>query len=282
MKAQEIYTKLNHDFITEGLSDDWAQCVGEIEEFLCDSFKETSMGLVCDNTKEIEKVYTAVFPTPKVMQEILDTGVTNALLFTHHPSNWDSTISPPFYQMDRELLQQFREKNIAIYSLHVPLDAFGPYSTSATFARALNLEVERPFAPYFGGLAGVIGKTDLKSIKELQDVFAQAVGHDVRLYNYGADEIKNGKVAVLAGGGNEYETIKDVNERGINTVVTGVTKENEYTKKAHDFEKENGINLLGGTHYSTEKFACQEMCKYFDKFEIKTEFIEDEPMMEDL
>jgi hypothetical protein len=40
--------------------------------------------------------------------------------------------------------------------------------------------------------------------------------------------------------------------------------------------------LLGGTHYSTEKFACQEMCKYFDKFEIKTEFIEDEPMMEDL
>jgi hypothetical protein len=41
--------------------------------------------------------------------------------------------------------------------------------------------------------------------------------------------------------------------------------------------------LLGGTHYSTEKFACQAMCDYFGKIGIiSTEFILDTPMLEDL
>jgi hypothetical protein len=44
----------------------------------------------------------------------------------------------------------------------------------------------------------------------------------------------------------------------------------------------NKLNLLGGTHYSTEKFACMEMVNYFKQKGIDCEFIEDEPMFEDL
>ena len=68
MEAKKVYEKLDHDFITENLSDDWAQYMGEIDEFLCDNFKERSMGLVCDNASEIDFVYCAVFPMPEVMQ----------------------------------------------------------------------------------------------------------------------------------------------------------------------------------------------------------------------
>ncbi len=282
MKAKKVYEKLNHDFITENLTDDWAQYMGEIDEFLCDNFKERSMGLVCDNTKEINFVYCAVFPTPEVMQYILDSGMNDVLLFTHHPSNWDVTKSPPFYQMERDLLQQFRDKNIALYNLHVPLDAFGPYSTSTTFANALGLDIDKPFAPYRGGLAGVIGRTQIKTVQELEKKFADAVGHKVRLYNYGADEIVGGKVAVLAGGGNEYEIIQEVKEKGVNTVVVGISVKNDFSQKVHKFEEENGINLLGGTHYSTEKFACQAMCGYFEKMGLKSEFIEGVPQLDDL
>ena len=169
-----------------------------------------------------------------------------------------------------------------MYNLHVPLDAFGPYSTSATFANALGLEVDGPFAPYNGGLAGVIGKTQLKTVQELEKKFADAVGHEVKLYNYGTDEIVDGKVAVIAGGGNEYEIIKEVKEKEINAVVVGVSVKNDYSKKVHEFEEESGINLLGGTHYSTEKFACQAMCGYFEKMGLKSEFIEGVPQLEDL
>ena len=83
------------------------------------------MGLVCDNTNLITKVYTAVFPSIKIMQHILNTDEENILLFIHHPQDWDITKTEVFRQMDNSLLRQFKERKISIYNLHVPLDNFG-------------------------------------------------------------------------------------------------------------------------------------------------------------
>ena len=68
----------------------------------------------------------------------------------------------------------------------------------------------------------------------------------------------------------------------IKTLITGVTIVNKNSEKSHKFEKENHINLLGGTHYSTEKFAPIEMCKYFSNLGLPSEFVEDEPDLYDL
>ncbi len=282
MIAKDLYAQLEKDFITKEMTDDWAPHMQAVSDFLCPNFIQRSMGLVCDNSDEITHVYSAVFPSNKVMQQIIDNDAKDVLLFVHHPSNWGVTQSPPFFQMDKELLQQFKEQKISIYNLHVPLDAFGPYSTSVTFAKALNIDVQEAFSPYRGGLAGVIGTTNLKTITELHKVFTQVFGHEISLYAYGDDEIVDGRVALLAGGGNEVDIIKEIKEKGINTVLTGVSVKNDFTKEVHDFEKENRINLLGGTHYSTEKFACIEICKYFEKMGLSSEFIADVPALEDL
>jgi putative NIF3 family GTP cyclohydrolase 1 type 2 len=50
----------------------------------------------------------------------------------------------------------------------------------------------------------------------------------------------------------------------------------------HRIARENKINLVGATHYSTEKFACMAIAKYFAGLGIETEFIEGTPCMEDL
>jgi putative NIF3 family GTP cyclohydrolase 1 type 2 len=72
------------------------------------------------------------------MQKILDDKAEDAMLFVHHPSIWDITKAPEvFQQMDKNLLQQFKNKKISIYNLHVPLDNFSEYSTSVSFANAL-------------------------------------------------------------------------------------------------------------------------------------------------
>jgi len=65
-------------------------------------------------------------------------------------------------------------------------------------------------------------------------------------------------------------------------LLTGVTINNKYTYAAHELEKEHNISLLGGTHYSSEKFACIAMCGYFDKLGLHSEFIEDVPCFVDL
>lgn len=283
MKSTQIYNQLEKDFISPGLSDEWAEDMNSVADFLSENFKKRSMGLVCDFAEEINRVYTAVFPSKNVMEKVLADGTENALLFVHHPSIWDIRKAPEvFQQMDRELLQQFKNRKISIYNLHVPLDNYGKYSTSVTLARALDIKPEKPFAPYFGALAGVFGKTDLATIQDLREKFQDVVGHEVSLYNYGDSEIKDGIVAVIAGGGNDVEMLGEIAKAGINTLVTGIAVKNDHSQKAHEFAEERKINILGGTHYSTEKFACVAMVDYFKKAGLPSEFIEDEPMTEDM
>ncbi|MBN1410968.1 MAG: Nif3-like dinuclear metal center hexameric protein [Spirochaetales bacterium] len=282
MEAIDLYNQLEKDFITTAMSDDWAAHMEEVSEFLCPNYKSRSMGLVCDFAGEIDSVFTAVFPSKHVLQVILNSGVRDALLFVHHAAEWDiRNTSGVWLQMDPDLLRQLKSRRISVYNLHVPLDNFGNYSTSVSLAKALEIKPQKAFAPYFGALCGVLGHTRYRTIQELQKHFSKTVGHDTRLYDYGDDVIIDGTVAVVAGGG-LMETIEEVVQKKANVFVTGISTKSEYSQKAHQIAEQNRINILGGTHYSTEKFACISMCQYFRELGLPVEFIEGEPVLEDM
>lgn len=183
--------------------------------------------------------------------------------------------------MNPSLLQKLQQQRIAVYNLHVPLDHYSEYSTSKTLADALGIEVIKPFVQYRGGLAGVIGKAKCETVEELNAVFSKAVGHDTKLYAYGDNRI-DGIIGIVAGGGNIRETVDELLENDIKVLVSGITVKNEFSSEVHNLEKANQINVLGGTHYSTEKFACRKMCDYFEKLGLEAVFIEGKPMMEDM
>lgn len=284
MQAKELYQKLEVDFKLGKCQDDWSR-IDFDKELVTENFRNRYMGILADNTDEIQKVYTAVFPSQKVMQEILSRNEKNVLLFTHHPVDWK--IKPgqsPFVNFNRDMLSKFKENKISIYTLHTPLDGNGEYSTSVNFARALGIVQTGEFAEYYGFLSGVIGKTECKKISEMAEKFEKAVGHKVKVWNYGTDEIESGKVALVAGGGTDEEILSELVNLEIKTLLTGVTFHNNYqpSVRAHEIAKENGINLISGTHYSTEKFACIKMVEYFKKQNLPAEFLEDEPDMGDL
>ena len=283
MKAMVLYEQLEKDFIKPGISDEWTKHMGSITDFLSDNFKQRSMGLVCDNSEEINKVYTAVFPSNAVMQSILDRDETDVMLFVHHPSIWNLKNAPPIFQeMDRGLLLKFKERRISIFNLHHPLDNYGEYSTSVSLARVLGVEPDKTFGMYCGALCGVFGKTECKNVQVLRDKFTTAIEHRTSLYQYGTDEIRDQKIAVVAGGGNDMFILEEIAAEGINTFVTGVSMKAGFSKEPHDFAEKNRINILGGTHYSTEKPACQAMCEYFSELGLPAEFIEGEPTLEDM
>jgi putative NIF3 family GTP cyclohydrolase 1 type 2 len=282
MNAARLYEQLEKDFITPALSDDWARYMSLVSDFLTDNFKKRSMGLVCDNSSRITKVYTAVFPSFQVMQHILETNEDNILLFVHHPEVWDIREAEPFQQMDISLLRQFKGRGISIYNLHVPLDNYGEYSISVSFAKALKIEIEKPFGLYYGGLGGVLGRTDFPTVRDLRRHFTSILGHRTSLYHYGSDKINKGRVALAPGGGNSTNILSEVAAEGINTFVTGISVLNDHSRAAHEFAKAKKISILGGTHYSTEKFACMAMCDYFKKLGLPCVFMEDIPVLEDL
>ena len=114
MNAVKLYAQLEKDFIAPALSDDWAKHMSPISDFLTDNFKKRSMGLVFDNCNRITKVYTAVFPSFKVMQHILETNEDNILLFVHHPEVWDIRKTEAFQQMDTKQLYQLKESWLSL------------------------------------------------------------------------------------------------------------------------------------------------------------------------
>lgn len=276
MKAHELYEKLDKDFELNKCSDEW-----EIDdEYISENFKKRKMGLLVDNTDEIEQIYTAVFPSDKVLENILETGKENVLLFTHHPMIWDIRESPNvFTNMNKELLEKLKERNISIYTLHVPLDKNGEYSTSCNYAKAAGIDIEKEFCEYYGVKVGVVGKANCNTVEELVENIKKAVGHEVKLYKYGDSNLKD--VAVVAGGGNDKLVIDQL-PKEVNTLVTGITAISDYSKEVHETERIKKINVIGATHYSTEKFACIKMCEYFKKLGFECSFIEDEPVMEDM
>ena len=280
MLAKEIYTRLDNDFIKPGISDSWYRYMSELEPFICDNFKNRDMGLICDFTETINRVHTAVFPSENVLRKVLE-NTDKAMLFLHHASIWDLKKSG-FYQMDASLLEMLRRKNISLYCLHHPLDNYSEYSTSKTLADILDIDVIRPFANYCGAVCGVIGKTKCKTVNELQSKYSEAVGHETKLYKYGDNEIFGNMVAVCAGGGNQNFVVQELIQNNIKVLITGITLKNERSAETHDLDRINQINLLGGTHYSSEKFACIAMCKYFSKLSLPAEFIEDNPCYEDM
>ena len=57
---------------------------------------------------------------------VLSDNITNAMIFSHHPVNWDIEHHNGTYPSEK-YLQELRDRNIFIYVLHHPLDNYGEY-----------------------------------------------------------------------------------------------------------------------------------------------------------
>jgi len=283
MNAAELYARLEADFRLSSMRDDWREM--DMNEYITENFRSRCIGLVTDNTDRIDYAYTAVFPSKSVTDFIIAGGRRNALLFVHHPMAWDINSRPVFSDVSRDTLRLFGGREISIYNLHVPLDAVGPYGTGVRLAEALGVRAVGEFYEYHGVNVGVVGETDCLSVFELKRRFEAAVGHTVSLYPYGEDAINGGRVALVAGGGNDASVYPYLREIGITAYITGVANmRTGYppSVEAHRAAERYGVSILAGTHYSTEKFACMAMTGYFAGLGIHGEFVPDSPCMEDL
>ena len=78
---------------------------------------------------------------------------------------------------------------------------------------------------------------------------------------------------------------KEIAELGINLYVTGCTRQVPSFEPVSEFHRiigEQGINVIGATHYTTEKYACMAMVDYFEKLGLPAAFLEGRYFLEDL
>ncbi|MEA5059180.1 MAG: Nif3-like dinuclear metal center hexameric protein [Candidatus Pelethousia sp.] len=242
------------------------------------------IGLQYHNTDRIERIYTATFASIPVLRSILDKNTKNSLLFTHHPVPPKPNEDGNYGVIPQDLLEEMQDKKLTLFSYHIAMDCNNKYSPARTLAKALGMQPYAPFYPQNGGYIGVLCHTERTStVTGISAALQRVLGHEVKVYGFGEDALTSKNVAVMPGGAKNRDIYAFLRQQNINVFITGVTNENiSWVKETHDKAREYGVNILGGTHYSTEKFAPMAMAEFFDQFGLQTEFIPDLPNLADL
>lgn len=266
MKAKAVYDILEEYFRPD-------QCTDVVKN-----------GIQYDNAEEIEKVYTATFAAEAVINEILSRKEENILLFTHHPLPQRKAPDYKTSKISRSLLMKMKENKVSFFSYHIPLDRNGEYSPGNNLAKAMGIIPYDEFYFQDNVFMGVLCNSSFTTAYEVKKRLEKLIGHRAKLYSYGETFLDGGRIAIMAGGASNPDIYEYLAGKGVNTFVTGVTnpQKAEWVSKIHEKAKQYGINLIGGTHCSTEKFACIAMTDFFRKMGLKAEFIDEESDLYDL
>src|SRR5437764_14565023 len=117
---------------------------------------EALNGLQVENAGEVTRLAAAVDLCEATVRMAAEQGAD--LLLVHHGLFWGGLkpLTGPAYRRVAGLLQ----KNIALYSAHLPLDLHPDVGNNAVLARQLGVTVRAGFGEEYGGQIGVWGGRD--------------------------------------------------------------------------------------------------------------------------
>ena len=243
----------------------------------------STMGLQFDHTDEVKKVYTAAFVSDEVMDQIERRGDTHCLLFTHHPVSQKKDLTKDSPPLTEELVARLRKSHISVFNYHIPLDRVSPWSPGTNLAKAMGLTPYQEFYEQNQVRMGLLCHTPFATQTEFARAAEETLGHRVKLYAYGGEQLPGGRIALMGGGASNPDIYAWLKEQGINLFFTGMSSPSiPWCARNHERAKAAGVSILGGTHYSTEKYAVMEMEKFFRALGLDSEFLPETPNFEEL
>lgn len=288
MELKTLVSRLDKEFDIAHVKDEWQWLFDDlfIEKSLKSFRKEMRhTGLVIKNSDEVNRIYTAFAPSTYVLEQIKKRGVKGSLLVVKHPFDWDGRkVGPGFIPISQKDYDLMEEMGVSLYSLHTPMDKNRNdevVSTAYGFAKVIGLKVEEEFAPEGERnpklLLGLIGNVKDKSFDDLVKRLNTTLHYKVKTMKTSNDV---GRVAIVTGGGFVPELIQEAKDKGCKTYITGIITPNssEFSQRNYPSELEAvnkiGINMIGASHYLTEKWAMEFSIPYFRQL-CEAEFIED-------
>jgi dinuclear metal center YbgI/SA1388 family protein len=217
-------------------------------------------GLQVENAGTVSKIGAAVDCSTRTFDAAAERGVD--LLLVHHGLFWAGL--QPVTGAFRRQITKLLERNIALYSSHLPLDVHPLVGNNAQLATALRLENPEPFLAMKGSLVGLKAQANLTRT-ELHQRLNDSLGEQARLFPFGPEQPR--VIGVITGGaGGE---LHQVAAEGVDTFITG-----EAPHWAAVAAEELGVNLLLGGHYATETFGVKALAAHLgDRFGLPWEFL---------
>lgn len=137
---------------------------------------------------------------------------------------------------------------------------------------------------YFGSPTALVGKIPKEAIENFIEKARISLQRKTLTIEKHRENIE--RVAIVAGGGDEPDILQQAYDLGCDTFISG-TIENKWgipfiqenNKKFRELNKLLKLNLIGGTHYGTERFAMMKVVEYFKELGLSTTYIEDEELL---
>ena len=175
------------------------------------------------------------------------------LLVVHHGISWGGGIRR-LTDGAYNVVKAAMDANLALYGVHLPLDASKKYGNNWEIARFLKLTNVRPAFNYHGNVIGVIGTTTRNAT--------------VTLGTQTIKQSKNQTIGICSGGAGDFGA--EAKLLGCDLYVTGEASWGDV------IAAENvGANMVCCGHYETETFGVKALAKALARsHKIKTKFID--------
>jgi dinuclear metal center YbgI/SA1388 family protein len=196
---------------------------------------------------EIRRVAFAVDAAQQVFEAVA--AWNGDMLFVHHGLFWgrEELLTGTHYRRIRTLL----EHDIALYAVHLPLDAHLSLGNNAGMAEAMGLVDVEPFGLVRGVPIGVTGKFVAPvSLEEAQHRLLGTEGTPLAVLPFGPKEIST--VGLISGGA--PLEVEQAIALGLDLYITGDANHVAYHRC-----REAGINAISAGHYATEVWGVQRV-----------------------
>jgi dinuclear metal center YbgI/SA1388 family protein len=218
-------------------------------------------GLQVSNRRGVTRIAAAVDASLATVKMAAAAGAN--LLVVHHGLFWGQTL--PWTGRRLELIQALVESDLAVYSMHLPLDAHRTLGNAAQFARSLGLKSLKPFFQHKGRSLGWQASMPIRR-DVLSARLAQVLGHPPILLPGGGEECH--RIGICTGGAGAELNLAA--QEGVDTFITG-----EGPHWTHALAEEAGINVFYGGHYATETFGVKALSAALSKkFGVPWEFLD--------
>lgn len=250
------------------MSVDTGRLVSHLNQYLeCSRFEEGAInGLQVAGAKKVKKIAFAVDGVLETFEKAADAGAD--MLIVHHGIFWgfQYALRGPDYKRIKVLM----DNNIALYAVHLPLDAHAEVGHNANLLKALGADLEQlePFGRYKGTTIGFQARIPEITTQALAEKLSELLKGDVQLLPHGPKKVR--KLACITGQGADFGWVREAKINGVHFFISG-----EATHPIYHFCKENQMNLALGGHYATETFGLHALRAYLEsQYDIETCFID--------
>jgi dinuclear metal center YbgI/SA1388 family protein len=202
-------------------------------------------GLQLENRGVVSKIGAAVDVSSQTIELAINEGVD--LLVVHHGLFWGgaSPVTGPVYRR----LAKAMESDLAIYSVHLPLDFHPEIGNNVLLATALELLPVSPFWFVKGRAQGCVSAVAM-DLNELVLRVERVLGR--KIWCCPAGPVRTRRIGIVTGGAGAH--IAEVAAEGVDTFLSGEGPHHTFI-----LAEELGMNLLYGGHYATETFGVKAL-----------------------